>query len=136
MGVQANVLDKASLENAKGLINTHFGKVDFLINGAGGNNPKATTQVEQISPDDLKDLDKTFFGLEQNGFDKVFELNFTGTLLPSMVFAGDMLLKGKGAIINISSMNSYRPLTKYRPTQLQKHLLTTLPNGWQCIWLK
>jgi NAD(P)-dependent dehydrogenase (short-subunit alcohol dehydrogenase family) len=112
MGIQANVLDKGSLENARGKINTHLGKVDFLINGAGGNSPKATTQIEQISPSDLKDLDKTFFGLEQNGFDKVFELNFTGTLLPSMVFAEDMLQKQKGAIVNISSMNSYRPLTK------------------------
>jgi NAD(P)-dependent dehydrogenase (short-subunit alcohol dehydrogenase family) len=112
LGIQANVLDKVSLENAKQSINSQLGKVDFLINGAGGNNPKATTQVEQMSPDDLKSLDKTFFGLEQNGFDKVFELNFTGTLLPTMVFAEDMLQKGKGAILNISSMNSYRPLTK------------------------
>jgi NAD(P)-dependent dehydrogenase (short-subunit alcohol dehydrogenase family) len=112
LGIQANVLDKASLENARGRINTHMGKVDFLVNGAGGNNPKATTQVEQINTEDLKNLDKTFFGLEQDGFDKVFELNFTGTLLPSMVFAEDMLQKQKGAIVNISSMNSYRPLTK------------------------
>lgn len=112
LGIQANVLDKLSLENARGMINTHLGKVDFLINGAGGNNPKATTQVEQMVPDDIKNLDKTFFGLEQNGFDKVFELNFTGTLLPTMVFAEDMLFKQKGVILNISSMNSYRPLTK------------------------
>ena len=111
MGIQANVLDKSSLENARGTINTHMGKVDFLVNGAGGNNPRATTQVEQMSMDDLKDLDKTFFGLEQIGFDKVFELNFTGTLLPSMVFAEDMISRG-GSVINISSMNSFRPLTK------------------------
>ncbi len=112
LGIQANVLDKISLENARGAINTHLGKIDFLINAAGGNNPKATTQVEQILPDNLKDLDKTFFGLEQSGFDKVFELNFTGTLLPSMVFAEDMAKRQKGVILNISSMNSYRPLTK------------------------
>jgi NAD(P)-dependent dehydrogenase (short-subunit alcohol dehydrogenase family) len=112
LGIQANVLEKASLLDARGKINSLLGKVDFLINGAGGNNPKATTQVEQISPGDLKDLDKTFFGLEQNGFDKVFELNFTGTLLPTMVFAEDMLQKQKGVILNISSMNSYKPLTK------------------------
>jgi NAD(P)-dependent dehydrogenase (short-subunit alcohol dehydrogenase family) len=112
IGIQANVLDKASLENARGKINSHLGKIDFLINAAGGNNPKATTQVEQMRPADIKNLDKTFFGLEQDGFDKVFELNFTGTLLPTMVFAEDMLQKQKGVIINISSMNSYRPLTK------------------------
>jgi NAD(P)-dependent dehydrogenase (short-subunit alcohol dehydrogenase family) len=112
LGIQANVLDKSSLENARGKINTHLGTIDFLINGAGGNNPKATTQVEQMVPDDIKNLDKTFFGLEQKGFDKVFELNFTGTLLPTMVFAEDMLFKQKGVILNISSMNSYRPLTK------------------------
>jgi NAD(P)-dependent dehydrogenase (short-subunit alcohol dehydrogenase family) len=112
LGIQANVLDKGSLENARGQINMHLGKVDFLINGAGGNNPKATTQVEQMESGDLKNLEKTFFGLEQNGFEKVFELNFTGTLLPSMVFTADMLQKQKGAIINISSMNSFRPLTK------------------------
>ncbi len=112
VGIQANVLDKNSLENAKDKIRSNLGKIDFLINGAGGNNPKATTQLEQILPSDLKNLEKTFFGLEQDGFDKVFELNFTGTLLPTMVFAEDMLLKQKGAIVNISSMNSYRPLTK------------------------
>ena len=109
-GVEANVLDKQSLIDAKKTINEKLGAIDILINGAGGNSPKATTQIEQLT--DINDLEKSFFGLEMDGFDKVFALNFNGTLLPSMVFATDMLQKGKGVILNISSMNSFRPLTK------------------------
>jgi NAD(P)-dependent dehydrogenase (short-subunit alcohol dehydrogenase family) len=86
--------------------------VELLINGAGGNSPKATTGVEQIEKEDVKELEKTFFGLEMEGFDFVFDLNFKGTLLPTMVFAKDMLETGQGAILNVSSMNSYNPLTK------------------------
>lgn len=112
IGVEANVLDKASLINAKGFINEKLGKIEYLINGAGGNSPKATTKLEQIESSDLNVLQDSFFGLDQDGFDKVFALNFTGTLLPSMVFGEDMVKAGKGVILNISSMNSYRPLTK------------------------
>ena len=107
----ANVLDKESLIKAKKEINDKFGKIDILINGAGGNSPTATTKDEWINEDNLNDLSKTFFGLDMNGFRNVFDLNFLGTMLPSMVFAEDMLMRG-GAIVNISSMNSYRPLTK------------------------
>lgn len=110
IGVEANVLDKQSLLDAKKLINKKLGSIDILINGAGGNSPKATTQIEQLT--DINDLEKSFFGLEMDGFDKVFALNFNGTLLPSMVFATDMLQKQKGVILNISSMNSFKPLTK------------------------
>jgi NAD(P)-dependent dehydrogenase (short-subunit alcohol dehydrogenase family) len=112
LGLEANVLDKASLEQAKNEINSKLGPVDFLINGAGGNSPQATTAVEQMEDKDMDQLDKTFFGLQTEGFDKVFALNFTGTLLPSMVFAKDMAERKSGVILNISSMNSYRPLTK------------------------
>jgi NAD(P)-dependent dehydrogenase (short-subunit alcohol dehydrogenase family) len=110
IGVQASVLDKASLIEAKKVINGKLGAIDILINGAGGNSPKATTQLEQIT--DLNELEKSFFGLEMEAFDKVFALNFNGTLLPTMVFAEDMMKKQKGVILNISSMNSFRPLTK------------------------
>jgi NAD(P)-dependent dehydrogenase (short-subunit alcohol dehydrogenase family) len=110
IGVEANVLDKSSLIAAKKVINEKLGNIDILINGAGGNSPKATTQIEQLA--DINDLEKSFFGLEMDGFDKVFALNFNGTLLPSMVFATDMLQTGKGVILNISSMNSFKPLTK------------------------
>ena len=112
IGVMANVLEKESLEAAKAKINAELGKIELLINGAGGNSPKATTVVEQMTEDDKNDLDKTFYGLSMDGFEKVYNLNFKGTLLPTMVFTGDMLESGKGAIMNISSMNSYRPLTK------------------------
>ena len=112
VGVEMNVLDKGSIIKAKETVNAKLGKVDFLINGAGGNHPKATTQVEQMSKENLSELEKTFYGLDIEGFDKVFDLNFKGTLLPTMVFTQDMLEKGKGSVINISSMNSFKPLTK------------------------
>jgi NAD(P)-dependent dehydrogenase (short-subunit alcohol dehydrogenase family) len=112
IGVEANVLDKESLEKAKSEINSALGKIDILINCAGGNSPKATTAEEFITKDSLDHLEKTFFGLDIEGFRRVFDLNFLGTVLPSMILTKDMLLNGGGSIINISSMNSYRPLTK------------------------
>jgi NAD(P)-dependent dehydrogenase (short-subunit alcohol dehydrogenase family) len=112
IGVKANVLDKESLESAKAEINEKLGPIDLLINGAGGNSPQATTQVEQLEESDLLNLEKTFYGLQMEGFDKVFALNFKGTVLPSMVFTRDMLEKRSGVVLNISSMNSYHPLTK------------------------
>lgn len=112
IGVKANVLDKASLEEAKSVINNKLGPIDLLINGAGGNSPQATTQAEQIDESNLENLDSTFYGLQMEGFDKVFALNFKGTVLPSMVFTRDMLEKRSGSVVNISSMNSYHPLTK------------------------
>ena len=112
IGVKANVLDKESLETAKAIINAKLGPIDLLINGAGGNSPQATTQSEQIEESELENLERTFYGLQMEGFDKVFALNFKGTVLPSMVFTKDMLAKKSGAVLNISSMNSYHPLTK------------------------
>ena len=110
LGISASVLEKSSLEAAKKEVNDKFGPVDILVNGAGGNSPAATTKVEKIEGNE--NPEETFFGLQVEGFDKVFDLNFKGTLLPSMVFGIDMVKKKSGAIINISSMNSYRPLTK------------------------
>ncbi|MEI6049261.1 MAG: SDR family oxidoreductase [Bacteroidota bacterium] len=112
MGVAANVLDKASLLVAKAEIHNTFGTIDILINGAGGNSPAATTKVEKMEGNDNEKPEDTFFGLQIEGFDKVFDLNFKGTLIPSMVFATDMVKNKSGVIINISSMNSFRPLTK------------------------
>jgi NAD(P)-dependent dehydrogenase (short-subunit alcohol dehydrogenase family) len=112
IGVTANVLDKSSLEAAKKDIHKEFGSVDILINGAGGNSPAATTKVEKIEGTEEEDPEDTFFGLQIEGFEKVFDLNFKGTLIPSMVFATDMVRKKSGVIINISSMNSFRPLTR------------------------
>ena len=103
---------KVSLEEAKKEIHEKFGTIDILINGAGGNSPAATTKVEKMDGTENENLEDTFFGLQIEGFDKVFDLNFKGTLIPSMVFATDLVKKKSGVIINISSMNSYRPLTK------------------------
>jgi NAD(P)-dependent dehydrogenase (short-subunit alcohol dehydrogenase family) len=110
IGLSANVLDKASVETAKNEIIKKFGTVDILVNGAGGNSPAATTKVDKIEGNEKPE--DTFFGLQIEGFDKVFDLNFKGTLLPSMVFGAVMVSKKSGVIINISSMNSYRPLTR------------------------
>ena len=112
IGVAANVLDKESLEQAKAEINQKLGEIDILVNGAGGNSPQATTKVEQMQEGDLDNLADTFYGLQMEGFDKVFALNFKGTVLPTMVFTQDMLKRKKGVVLNISSMNSYKPLTK------------------------
>jgi NAD(P)-dependent dehydrogenase (short-subunit alcohol dehydrogenase family) len=112
IGMSADVLDKVSLEAARKEINNKLGSVDILINGAGGNSPAATTKVEKMEGTDKENLEDTFFGLQIEGFDKVFDLNFKGTLIPTMVFATDMVRKRSGSIINISSMNSFRPLTR------------------------
>jgi NAD(P)-dependent dehydrogenase (short-subunit alcohol dehydrogenase family) len=111
-GVEGNVLDKTSLTKSKKSINKKFGPIDILINAAGGNSPKATTAAECIEEDDLACLERTFFGLELEAFRKVFDLNFLGTILPTMVFAQDMIARKQGVILNISSMNSFRPLTR------------------------
>jgi NAD(P)-dependent dehydrogenase (short-subunit alcohol dehydrogenase family) len=110
-GLYANVLDKVSLESSKSRVLEFVDSIDYLINGAGGNSPKATTQAEQIVHGENEDL-SNFFDLDIEGFDQVFNLNFKGTLLTTMVFAKGMMERGSGAILNISSMNAFRPLTK------------------------
>ena len=115
MAVAANVLDKASLEAAREAILAKFGTVDILLNGAGGNNPKGTTDKEYLFPEDLESAAegvKTFFDLDPAGIEFVFNLNFLGTLLPTQVFAKDMAKKGNTVILNVSSMNAFSPLTK------------------------
>lgn len=109
LAVQCNCLDKADIQRAKDEINAKFGKVNFLINGAGGNNPKATTDNEVMTAD-LEGA-KDFFALEESGLKFVFDLNITSAFLVTQVFAKDMVKTG-GNIINISSMNAFRPLTK------------------------
>jgi len=109
--VVANVLDKETLVEARKEINKQLGKIDVLINAAGGNSPDATTKHEFLSEENLSDLSNSFFGLKVEGFRDVFDLNFLGTVLPTMVFAEDMVGRG-GSVVNISSMNSFRPLTK------------------------
>jgi NAD(P)-dependent dehydrogenase (short-subunit alcohol dehydrogenase family) len=134
IGISANVLDKESLETAKSVINQKLGKIDILINGAGGNSPKATTAVEQMQKEDLNDLSKTFYGLGMEGFQRVYDLNFKGTLLPTMVFTLDMLESGKGCVLNISSMNAYRPLTKIPAYSAAKASVNNLTQ-WMSVHL-
>lgn len=111
IGVFANVLDRKLIEDSKQEINNKLGPIDVIINGAGGNAPTATTKEEFVTQDSLNDLSGTMLGLDIEGFRRVFDLNFLGTVLPTMVYATD-LMKNGGSIINISSMNAFRPLTK------------------------
>ena len=111
-GYQANVLEKESLEETHKKISKELGDCDILINGAGGNHPRATTDKEYFCMEDLKEDVKTFFVLEQSGVEFVFNLNFIGTLLPTQEFARDMVGREGCNILNISSMNAYTPLTK------------------------
>ena len=110
-GYTCNVLDKDSLEGVHKEVINDFGTCDILINGAGGNNPKATTDNEYFTKEAMGNV-KTFFDLDKDGVEFVFNLNFLGTLLPTQVFAVDMLDKEDASIINISSMNAFTPLTK------------------------
>jgi NAD(P)-dependent dehydrogenase (short-subunit alcohol dehydrogenase family) len=131
ISVFANVLDKATLIEAKKEINEKFGKIDVLINGAGGNSPKATTANEFLTPENVGDLSKSFFGLDIEGFRSVFDLNFLGTVLPTMVFAEDLLGRN-GVIINISSMNAFRPLTKIPAYSAAKASINNLTE-WMAV---
>ena len=115
IGVAANVLEKASLEAAKEVVNKQLGLCDILINGAGGNHPLGTTSNPYLVEEDLKnDAEgfKTFFDLDPTGIKFVFDLNFIGTLLPTQIFAKDMVGRKGCSILNISSMNAFTPLTK------------------------
>ncbi|MBQ0105340.1 MAG: SDR family oxidoreductase [Armatimonadetes bacterium] len=106
--VVCDVLDKDSLIKAYDTVKENLGIPDVLINGAGGNNPGATTSCEVWS----ENCDgKSFFDISQEAFVKVFDLNILGTVLTSQVFAKDMAGRG-GSVINISSMNAFTPLTK------------------------
>lgn len=108
---KANVLEKESLEAVREQVLADLGPTDILVNGAGGNNPKATTDNE-FHQTDLPEGTKTFFDLDKSGIEFVFNLNYLGTLLPTQVFATDMVGRKGANIINISSMNAFTPLTK------------------------
>ncbi|NQZ57202.1 MAG: SDR family oxidoreductase [Lentisphaeraceae bacterium] len=108
--VAADVLNTQDLLDAKTKINSTWGKIDLLINGAGGNHPDATSAAEQMTKDTPKE--DSFFGMSMDAFGFVFDLNFKGTLLPSQIFGEDMLASGSGNIINISSASAKEPLTK------------------------
>lgn len=110
---EVNVLDKQNLSEAYSKIKKDFGNCDILINGAGGNNVRATTTKEKYYKGDVDKKDiMTFFNLDSDSISFLFNLNFLGTLLPTQVFTKDMVEMGKGSVINISSMNGFTPLTK------------------------
>lgn len=110
VGIECDVLSAESLDRARAQIHERLGKIDVLLNGAGGNVPSATTEIEQLR--EIEDLDRSFFGLESKDFSRTFDLNFIGTALPCQKLALDMVERGAGVILNISSMNAYRPLSK------------------------
>ena len=113
IGYAANVLKSEDLKAVHEKILSDFGSCDILINGAGGNNPKGTTTKEYFEAGDLEKQElTTFFDLDPEGIEFVFNLNFLGTLIPTQIFAKDMVEKNGGTIINVSSMNAFRPLTK------------------------
>jgi NAD(P)-dependent dehydrogenase (short-subunit alcohol dehydrogenase family) len=115
MGLACNVLEKPDIEQVHEQIKAAFGPVDILINGAGGNDPRGTTSKEYLSREDVTAKQEgvvTFYDLTVEGIQSVFNLNFLGTFLPTQVFSRDMVQKGRGHIINISSMNAFKPLTK------------------------
>jgi NAD(P)-dependent dehydrogenase (short-subunit alcohol dehydrogenase family) len=101
LAVQANVLEKDSVQAAVDTILKEFGKIDALVNAAGGNKPDATTSSE-----------KSFFELDENAIRWVFDLNLLGTMVPSQVIGKHMVERGQGVILNVSSMNALRPLTR------------------------
>lgn len=114
-GFACNVLERASIEEANAAIEAEFGAIDILVNGAGGNHPKGTTSKERLSLEQITapvDGQTSFFDLDPAGIQFVFNLNFIGTLLPTQVFAKAMAKAGRGTIVNISSMNAFKPLTK------------------------
>ena len=112
IAINCNVLKKEELIEAKKTINSKLGPIDILINGAGGNSPKGTTDKEYFEIGDIEADTKTFFDLDMDGFTFVFDLNYVGTILPTQVFSTDMIGRDDCSILNISSMNAFTPLTK------------------------
>ncbi|MBR2805269.1 MAG: SDR family oxidoreductase [Oscillospiraceae bacterium] len=107
-----NVLDKDICFEVAEKVMADLGPCDILLNGAGGNNPRATTDKEYFEPGDIEGDTKSFFDLDKSGIDFVFSLNFTGSLIPTQAFTRQMIGREGCNILNISSMNAYTPLTK------------------------
>lgn len=101
LAIQTDVLDQGSLQQAASAVLSRFGRVDGLLNAAGGNKPQATTSPE-----------RSFFDLSADAIRFVFDLNILGTILPSQVFGKIMAEQKEGVILNFASMNAYRPLTR------------------------
>lgn len=131
---QADVLDKNNLWEVKKQINRDLGKIDILINCAGGNSPEATTEKEILTKEDLEDLEGSFFNMSMEGFDQIYALNFKGSLLPIMVFGQDMTDKKEGNILNISSMAGINTITKVPAYSAAKAAITNFTR-WLSVHL-
>ena len=110
--VQVDVTNAASVKAAHEEVLKIYGKCDILINGAGGNNPRANTDKEYFDLGDVEADTKSFFDLDEEGFRFVMDLNFVGTLLPTQAFAQDMVGRQGCTILNVTSMSAFSPLTK------------------------
>ncbi|MFV0551551.1 MAG: SDR family oxidoreductase [Anaerorhabdus sp.] len=131
---KCNVLSSDSLKKIHEEIVKDLGPCDILINGAGGNNPKATTDDEYLDKNNINEL-KTFYDLDEDGIRFVFDLNFMGTLLPTQIFSKDMLGKEGCSVINISSMNAYTPLTKIPAYSAAKAGISNFTQ-WLAVYFK
>lgn len=130
---KANVLEKACLEEIHENVLKDLGKCTLLVNGAGGNSPKCTTVHEEYAEgDEERDDILTFFNLPKEGFNFVFDLNLMGTLLPTQVFIKDMIGEEGCSVLNVSSMNAYRPLTKIPAYSAAKAAVTNF-TAWLAV---
>jgi NAD(P)-dependent dehydrogenase (short-subunit alcohol dehydrogenase family) len=108
-----SVLDRGQLQEVEAAVRRRWGVPDFLINGAGGNDPRGSTSMEFLERGTAPAAgERSFFELEPEAIDATFALNFQGTVLPTQVFARGMVERGSGCVLNISSMNAFTPLTK------------------------
>lgn len=112
LALECDVLDAVRLRGCSEAISTVWGPPDLLINGAGGNDPRGSTSVEFENPAGEGETAQSFFNLDPAGFQHVFDLNFMGTFLATQVFSRGMVARGRGSIVNISSMSAFMPLTK------------------------
>ncbi len=136
IGVAADVLDAGSLREAAEKVRAEYGRCDILINGAGGNHPKGTTAHDWLSsgePLSGSDTARTFFDLDRKSVEFVFGLNFIGTLLATQEFARDMVDRG-GTVINVSSMNALRPLTRIPAYSAAKAAVSNFTQ-WLAVYL-
>ncbi|HSV96374.1 MAG TPA: SDR family oxidoreductase [Spirochaetota bacterium] len=136
IGVTADVLEAGSLRAAAERVRMEFGRCDILINGAGGNHPKGTTAHDWLSPGEPlsgSDSANTFFDLDRKSVEFVFGLNFIGTLLATQEFARDMVDRG-GTVINVSSMNALRPLTRIPAYSAAKAAVSNFTQ-WLAVYL-
>lgn len=133
MGIQCDVMSAESIKTAEAEVSAAWGAPSFLINCAGGNQPGATSQAEQVAAD-LSNLDESFFGIDIASFGQAVDLNLMGTVLPCSVIGRRMVENGGGAIVNISSMNAMRPLTRIPAYAAGKSAVTNFTE-WLAVHL-